>query len=261
MIRSEPHGDVTRFELTGWRSRLVGFSVSTYLVRGALIDCGYAAVRSDVAALMAKVRPEGVVITHRHEDHAGNAELVARLGIPVLTSQATERAIRAPGGIGLYRHWTWGAMPPLRAPLETFVPNDLRLVETPGHSDDHHVVWDEETGTLFSGDLFLGVRVRIYHPGEDPRVLVRSLRRAAALSPDRMFDGHRGLVPTPIAALTAKADWMDETIAAIDGRIAEGWSDSAILRGVLGGEEWGGVFSLGDYSRANFVRSVRKSRS
>ena len=36
--------------------------------------------------------------------------------------------------------------------------------------------WDAERETVFGGDLFLGVRVRVAHPGEDPRQLARSVR-------------------------------------------------------------------------------------
>ena len=37
-LRLEPHGAVTRLRLSHWRSRLVGYEVSAYLHRGALID-------------------------------------------------------------------------------------------------------------------------------------------------------------------------------------------------------------------------------
>jgi hypothetical protein len=74
-----------------------------------------------------------------------------------------------------------------------------------------------------------------------------------------MFDAHRGPVPDPAASLIAKADWLDETIAHIDRRMDEGASDSAILDDVLGGESLAGWFSLGDYSRMNFVRGLRET--
>jgi hypothetical protein len=120
------------------------------------------------------------------------------------------------------------------------------------------VVWDSMTGTLFGGDLYLGVKVRIAHSGEDPWLLVRTLREIAALGPDRLFDAHRGFVPTPVPLLLAKADWTEEMIAAIERRIAEGAEDSAIVRELFGGESVPGYFSAGDYSRTNFVRNVRR---
>jgi hypothetical protein len=111
---------------------------------------------------------------------------------------------------------------------------------------------------LFGGDLFLGVKVRIAHPGEDPRLLARTLRTVAALGPTRLFDAHRGFVPDPAPALVAKADWTDETIAAIERRIAAGAPDEVIVRELFGGESLPGRVSGGDYSRTNFVRAVRR---
>jgi endoribonuclease LACTB2 len=259
VIHIERYGDVERLVLTSWRSRAVGFSVSAYLVRGALVDSGFHAVGDEVEAFLRAKRPRGVVITHKHEDHAGNVERIARMGIPLALAPATDSAVRESHRIGFYRRWTWDPMPPLVSRVTVFESDDLQLVPTPGHSADHHVVWDSQERTLFAGDLFLGVKVRIAHPGEDPRVLSRSVRAAAALGPRRMFDGHRGLIGTPVDALNAKADWLDSIIALIDSRIAAGWSDPAIRREVLGGEEFAGYFSMGDYSRGNFVRALRAS--
>jgi glyoxylase-like metal-dependent hydrolase (beta-lactamase superfamily II) len=142
--------------------------------------------------------------------------------------------------------------------VRPFDSDRLRLVAAPGHSSDHHVVWDEADGTLFGGDLYLGVKVRIAHPGEDPRVLVRTLRGVATLGPARLFDAHRGYVPNPVPLLRAKADWTEETIALIERRIVAGAPDAAIVRELFGGESMPGYISGGDYSRTNFVRAVRR---
>jgi len=111
---------------------------------------------------------------------------------------------------------------------------------------------------VFSGDLWLGVRARVLHSTEDPYVLLESLRRASALEPRRMFDAHRGFVEHPVRAIDAKVRWLEETLGAVERRIDEGWSDRAIVRRVLGGEEFAAIVSRGDYSRRNLVRAVRR---
>jgi len=262
MLTLERHGDVARVHLASVRSRLVGYSVSAYLVRGVLEDTGFPADAADLARLLAELRPRGAVVTHAHEDHAGNVELLARRGVPLALAAATDAAVRHVTPIGFYRRFTWGAMSPLVSPVDPFdvAAAGLTLLPTPGHSADHHAVWDPETGTLFGGDLFLGVKVRVAHPGENPRLLARTLRRVADLRPRRLFDAHRGHVAHAEGALRAKADWLEETIGRIDRRVAEGWSDEAIRAHVLGPEEPAGYFSRGDYSRLNVVRAVRNSR-
>ena len=258
MLQVVQHGDVTRFEMTSAASRILGYSASAYLVRGVLVDCGFHAARKEMDVILDRERPRGLLITHYHEDHAGNVERVARRGIPIAASTETLAKMRSPARIRAYRRVTWGSAPPLRSPVTPFESDRWKLVAAPGHSRDHHIVWDEGDGTLFGGDLYLGVKVRIAHPGEDPRVLVRTLRVVAALGPARLFDAHRGYVPNPTPLLRAKADWTEETIAMIERRITAGAPDAAIVRELFGGESVPGYISGGDYSRTNFVKAVRR---
>jgi glyoxylase-like metal-dependent hydrolase (beta-lactamase superfamily II) len=242
-------------------------------VRGVLVDTGFWAVRREFARLVAELGERGggglalrgALVTHKHEDHAGNVAVLARAGVPVGLAPATLDALRTVPPIGFYRRYTWGTMPSLGdAPIAPFGDDalaaaGLALLPTPGHSSDHHAVWDAERETLFGGDLFLGVKVRVAHPGENPRQLVESLRAAAALRPKRLFDAHRGAVDDPTAKLLAKAAWIEEAVGEIDRLLAAGWSDAAIRNRVLGREEVAGYFSRGDYSRGNFVRAVRRT--
>ena len=236
----------------------MGYSVCVFLVRNQLVDTGFPGARRDVARLVEERRPRGVIVTHQHEDHAGNVDLVARRGIPIAMARATEDALRAgEANVGLYRRACWGTMPRLTTRFEAYEPSGLELIPTPGHSPDHHVVWDANRGTLFGGDLFLGVKVRVARPMEDPRALAQSLRRAAALEPRVVLDAHRGVVPNGAGALAAKAAWLDEVIGVIDAHITRGWNDRAITRAVLGREDVVALVSGGDLSRLNFVRAVR----
>ena len=251
------HRDVTAFELFTRRTQLARYSVHVFLVRGALVDTGFHAVRRDIGRLVDEVRPRGALVTHWHEDHAGNVELLARRGVPVAMSAATEARVRQLEPIGFYRRWTWESMLPLRTTATPFAPADLALLPAPGHSADHHVVWDASTRTLFAGDLYLGVKVRVMHPSEDPYRIVESLRAAIALEPERLFCAHRGFVERPVEQLRAKADWLESTVDEIERGIARGADDRAIAREVLGPEGFTGWISRGEYAHVNVVRAVR----
>jgi endoribonuclease LACTB2 len=261
MLRLERLGDVTRIELWSWLGRRFGYTVSVYLVGDVLVDSGLPRAGRDLLRFVderaAAGRPvRGVVITHWHEDHAGNVEALARRGIPLWLSDATRAALQAPAPLAAYRSLTWGTMAPLRTAVPSFDPAPLATVATPGHSRDHHAVWDPATATLFGGDLYLSVKVRVAHRDEDPRALARSLRAAAALEPARLFDAHRGLVPAPVDVLRAKAAWIDETVGAIERLASAGESRNAITRRVLGREPSIAVFSRGHYSHRAFVDAV-----
>lgn len=256
VIDLESLGDITRIHMSSRRSRLVGYSVSAYLAHGVLIDTGFPAVGEELESLLQRIRPRGAIVTHAHEDHAGNLGRLARRGTPVALARATERMVRAEPEMGLYRRFTWSRMSPLREPLEPFADERLELRFMPGHSPDHHIVWEADRGIMYGGDLFLGVKVRAARPGESPRLLARTLRQAARLRPRRLLDAHRGEVRDPVGSLLAKADWLDATIARIDALHALGSSDRAITQEVLGREDAVTLFSAGDLSRLNFVRAV-----
>jgi glyoxylase-like metal-dependent hydrolase (beta-lactamase superfamily II) len=144
--------------------------------------------------------------------------------------------------------------------ITPFDPAPLVPIATPGHVSDHHVFWDPQEEILFAGDLFLGVKVRVAHPNEDPRGLVRSLRACAELRPRLMFCAHRGNVAEPAAVLSAKADWLEHTIGEVDRLFDAGWHESAIRRAVLGREEVTDYFSFGDYSRASLIKAIQGTR-
>jgi glyoxylase-like metal-dependent hydrolase (beta-lactamase superfamily II) len=264
MLTTEQHDDVMRLRMTSWRGRLVGYDVSAYLVRGLLIDTGFPHVAAHFDRFLGEHRRKirGVIVTHWHEDHAGNAALVAERKVPMAIAPRTlAQLAESAASIRFYRRFLWGAAPPVGAVIPPLASDGLRLIETPGHTADHQVAWDEARETLFSGDLFLGVKVRATFPDENPRQLVSTLHDVAALRPKRMFDAHRGPVPDPTSALLAKADWLADTIMRIDAKIDAGWDDGAIQRAVLGRERVVGVISGGEYSKMTFVQAVRRTRS
>ena len=256
MIDSTLHDDVTALRLTWWRSRMIRYAVHVFVVRGVLIDTGFPAGADDVLAIARERKIRGAIVTHQHEDHAGNVEPLARAGIPLGIDHRTQQVVARPHSIGLYRHFTWRAMPVLRSPFERFADPSLVPMHTPGHSIDHHVVWDAHTDTLFAGDLFLGVKVRVAHAYEDPRALAESLRGMIARRPARLFCAHRGFVPDGASALAAKADWLEDIIARADALVRVGASATEIRARLFGRRGWIHWMSAGDYSPDNLVRAI-----
>ena len=248
--------DVLRLHMRSWQGRLAGYEVSAYVVRGVLIDTGAPRARRDMLAAVRRLAPRGAVITHCHEDHAGNAAELAALDVPLIMDPSCESALRDPEPIGAYRRLVWGSVTPLAAPVHTFDPAPLTVLPLPGHTDEHLVVWDAERRILAGGDLFLGVKVRVAHGSESPRRLVASLRAAAALEPRLLLDAHRGAVYEPVPLLEAKIAWMDGVIGEITDLHARGISEREIARRVLGREELVGWVSRGEYSKRALVHAV-----
>ena len=248
--------EVLRLHMRSWQGQLAGYEVSAYVVRGVLIDTGAPRVRNELLAAVRQIAPRGAIVTHCHEDHAGNAAELAALGLPMLMDASCETALRRPEPIGLYRRLVWGSAHALTVSLRGFDPAPLAVLPFPGHTDEHLVVWDAERRILVGGDLFLGVKVRVAHGSESPRLLVASLHAAAALEPRLLLDAHRGAVYDPVPLLRAKIRWMEDTIGEIDRLHERGLDERTITQRVLGHEELVGWISRGEYSKRAFVRAV-----
>jgi len=247
---------VVRLGLGNWRGRAVGYDVSAYLLHGVLVDTAFPSVKAELVGAVRSMAPRGAVVTHWHEDHAGNVATLAGLGLPMHMHPACEATLRERPPIGMYRHIVWGRAPRLTGSLVPFDPAPLQVISTPGHTEDHVVVWDAEQGIVASGDLFLGVKVRVAHVHESPAALLGSLRAVAALEPRILLDAHRGVVVNAVEVLRAKISWLEETIGEIRALAASGAADTEIRRRVLGSEPFVGWVSFGEYSKLALVRAV-----
>lgn len=261
MLQLIEHGDVRELRLSSWTSRRVGYAVSAFVARDTLIDAGFPTAAPELRRYLQSHPVAGAVLTHAHEDHSGGVTALLALGVGVHCAPMTEAWLRRPERIGLYRRFTWGRRVRITRALTPFAPDGLLLRHTPGHSADHHVVWDADRRTVFGGDLFIGVKLRLAHHDEQLRPQVGALREVASWQPERFFDAHRGLLPDPVGQLRAKADWLEETIGRIETLVGRGWPDARIRDEVLGADDPTGRWSFGAYSKANFVRNVRETMS
>ena len=252
---------VRRLALSSRWGRMVGYEVSAYLLHGVLVDSGFPRARSELLDAVRSLAPRGIVVTHWHEDHAGNAPELAALGVGMLMHQRCEQTLREHPPIRFYRRSVWGQSHRLSVELTPFDPSPLQLIESPGHTPDHLVVWDAERRILASGDLFLGVKVRVAHEHESPALLLKSLRLAAGLEPRILLDAHRGVVPNAAEMLLAKVAWMEETIGAMETLAAAGAGEREIQLRVLGREALVGRASFGEYSKRGFVRAALADRT
>ena len=261
LVTEEVEPGVIRLAFSGWRGRAVGYVVSAYVIDGVLIDTAYPAVEDELSAAVTALAPRGAIVTHWHEDHAGNVGALVARGLPVHMHPHGEAALRSLKPLRFYRRFTWGSNRRLDVALRNFDVSPLQVIATPGHTDDHIAVWHPERRIVATGDLFIGVKVRVAHGDESPRAIIASLRMVMALEPRLLLDAHRGVVRNPVPVLAAKIEWMEETIGAITALAGEGYSEREIRRQVLGRESAVGWVSRGEYSKRALVRSVLRDRT
>jgi len=180
---------------------------NTYLVgraRPVVIDPGPDDPAHLDAVLEEAGGASGILLTHRHPDHAeGAAAFAARADAPILDEDETA----VDGG-------------------------RLRRIPTPGHSSDHVAFLLAEEHALFSGDHVLGRGTTVVaHPDGDMRAYLESLERVQELAPSRIYPGHGPVIEDPepvlafyrrhrgereakvIAALGVQARSLDEILA------------------------------------------------
>lgn len=183
---------------SGGRVVLVDAGLPAY---GRQLDAGLALLgrqRADV---------EAIVLTHGHADHAGSAEpLRAELAVPVHVHAGDEELTTTGGAIGAteatkraylrYPHaWRFlahfaetGKPAPVQA-VQTFddgasLPGGLQAIHTGGHTDGHTVLYHEERGLLFAGDLL--TTENPLTGGRGPELLPRALNRSSATMLDSL---------------------------------------------------------------------------
>jgi glyoxylase-like metal-dependent hydrolase (beta-lactamase superfamily II) len=261
VIVSESREDVRFFRLARTFSGRAVYWTGVYFVDGLLIDSGPSNVSAEVERLFTQLGIRGCATTHHHEDHSGNhALLVERFGImPEIHPLGVERVARRER-LQLYRRLAWGTPQPARcAALGQRVETPrfcFDVIHTPGHAEDHVVLHERNRGWLFTGDLYLGPRLKYVRADEDVHALMASLERAIALEPRIVFCNHRGPVEGGAEALRRKLEAVRELAGRVEELHRQGRNPEDIARALPGGDLLWRLWTLGHFSKLNFVRSV-----
>ena len=260
MVHPFAYDDVRYFRMartiSGWGMYWTG----VYFVDGLLIDSGPPNVRNEAERLFRDLRVRACVTTHHHEDHSGNhALLVERFGIVPHAHWRGIPRLAAPAPLHMYRRLAWGKpLPATSQPLGDFIETEsfrFNVIHTPGHADDHVVLHERNRGWLFSGDLYLGSRLKLLRSDENVYALMDSLRRVIALEPEVLFCQHRGRIDKPVSPLQRKLDGLREIQDTVEHLHAKGLSESEIARRLPGKDLSWRIWTAGHFSKRNFVRA------
>ena len=162
----------------------------------AMIDGHYSPVRQDFPNLLLQhglrlgdIR--GILITHLHFDHVGQASLFP--GVPLYVQRAEWDACQAPG----YTVPEWVDFPGANYKLldgDTEVATGVRAVATPGHSPGHQsvAVTTADGVTILAGQAIETVRDldRFVAGQADAVPGAASAERLLSLRPSRIFMSH-----------------------------------------------------------------------
>jgi len=234
-----------------------------FLVDGLLIDTGLSHVAGAFQAFLQEQHVEQVVITHHHEDHAGNAWVVNAWGLIPYAHPRCVDILSTGFPLQLYRRVIWGPVRPASCqPIPAQIQTGrytFQVIHTPGHSEDMVVLLERERGWLFSSDLFLSRRLLYLQPEEDVYQIIASLERVLRYEFDVVFCSHRGRLDQGREALRSKLGHLKELEACVNDLRAKGWDERAIARLLLGREGWMTWFTGGHFSKRNLVRAFLRN--
>ena len=257
-------GGIAQIRLSSRITRANRMEASLYLLGSTLIDSGFIHARAALVPFLAERSISAITLTHHHEDHSGVAGvLAAQHGCPIYLRNVPQRMQEGLSALKPYRLLWWGE-PARYEPLEmperiTTDCGVFRAVPIPGHSATHTALFDEASGVVFTGDLFITGGVTAVMSHENPYQSIASLRRVADLSPRWMLTGHARIVQDPAQALLTKADRIERAAAEVLRLRAKGLSTGEIVDKIFPkgriGDHHVALLTGGEFSRANFVRA------
>jgi glyoxylase-like metal-dependent hydrolase (beta-lactamase superfamily II) len=238
--------------------------VSAYLIDGLLIDtgCSYTAEEL-VAFFLNDYQIKMVVNTHFHEDHIGaNSLIMNSLGAPVYAHQKSVPLINKVPALFPYQETVWGYPVPTEVEVlpKMIEISDycFQVIETPGHSVGHAVLFEQDMGWCFSGDLFSREKPKFIRPEEDAGLMIDSMKQLLALDCERLilFTSVGRIVEDGKKALSECITYLEELAEAAQALSLRGYPVQDIVKEIFGGEHFFAAMTDGQFTTENLVRSV-----
>lgn len=247
-------GEVVRYRMARILLGRPVYIASLYRVGPVLVDTGPPNKVHDIKAALKGERVRTILVTHGHEDHAGNAAHFRGADI------RGAPGLRVARGVPFYRRVTWGEPDPggvIRAVPGELDAGDYRFVPvpTPGHTPDHLAYLEPDRGWLFAGDAALGP-LKYGFRDEDIHAYLGSLKRMRDLKPQVVFPSHGPVLEDPQAELGRQISHLERLRDEARRLAREGLGERAITRRLLGYEGILGRASRGEFGKALLVRGL-----
>ena len=242
-------------------------TVYCYLFGDVMVDTGQSHMENEALAVAGSLNVRRIFLTHHHEDHSGNAAALHNtLGAVVYGHDLTREKLRAPYPILPYQKYIWGRTTPVAiTPLPEKIDTPLgRMVpiHTPGHAKDHTLYFLRDRGIVFSGDLYLGDKIKFFRSDEDVAIEIASLKKVAALDFDTMFCAHNPRQKNGREHILAKLDFLENLYGNIVLLWDNGLTEHEIFRELKLREAWfTKCFCFGNVSMINGLRSIIRHHS
>ncbi|MFC3040734.1 MBL fold metallo-hydrolase [Virgibacillus xinjiangensis] len=215
MIEAYERENVTCIEGTIERSGRNNGKIYCFMTDGLLIDTSAPCLESELIPFYENNVFDQVVLTHSHEDHTGTAAWIqANQEVPIHVHEKGIRTCEEGCNYPKYRQMAWGIRQPFRpSPLGATISSrnhEWKVIYTPGHANDHISLLDEETGRLFTGDLYVSPKTKVIMNTESIPVIMDSIRTLLRFDFGPIYCCHAGYIENGKEMLQKKLMYLED---------------------------------------------------
>ncbi|MFW9914792.1 MAG: MBL fold metallo-hydrolase [Candidatus Thorarchaeota archaeon] len=270
MLLKKEFGPVIRFKMARTFFGKPWYFTTAWYYDGLLIDTGCVRTAKELLTAVRALPIQEVVCTHSHEDHFGGAAaLKQQRGLSIKAHAKALPIMADPPAIKLFQKVFWGKAKPVEGePLSsTLTVNDkhFEIIETPGHSIDHIVLFERETGFAFTGDLVVGGLDRALRADFNIWGILDSLKRIQDLELQTIFSASGRVIQDPQNVLNEHITAIEAQATRVQQEYENGQSVKDIAKRIKREAKergrslaWVERISRGYMSSENLVRSFLK---
>lgn len=237
--------------------------VNVYFVDGLLIDTGQSRMKKAIKAYVSDLQLEQIFISHHHEDHTGNLDMIRSMQtLKAWGSAKCAEIMKAPPSLSIPQKIFWGPRKPTHIDVlqgNTLDTNNhsFEVIPIHGHAADMIGLYDRQRGWFFSADLFVNHYIAYFLDNESMADQITSIRGVLDLDFDIMFCAHNPQFENPKHKLKQKLQFLEDFYGKVAAKYHKGMNAAEIMK-ALGMKEQQTIkrLSQGKLSKINMVRAV-----
>jgi len=239
-------------------------TVYMFRMGDVLIDTAQGNSRGNVIKAIDKGSISNILITHHHEDHAGNAAVLQKkFGAKVMAHSIGAGKLNKGVRVSPLGRLISGNVKKVKTDIISdgelldFGHHQLKVVHTPGHTDDHLAFHEPNKGWLFSGDLYVADRIKYFESNEEIDVQINSIKKMMALDFDVLLCSHNPKTKGGKRRLERKLQLFEDFYGVVAEMHRKGMSARQIFEATGRKEnKFYKYITVGQFTAINMVKSV-----
>jgi len=239
------------------------YPVYAFLAGDTLIDTGTNRAEKEFLSALKGRTIAKIVNTHHHEDHIGNnSDIQDLFGIPVYAHVKALPYLENPrlNDLRMYQRivWDWPKKSKGTAIGDGIDAGNyhFRVIQAPGHTEDHICLYEPDKKWLFTGDLFCGTNFIYLRRDENYLEILETLKKLSQLAIKTVFCNLKGAVENGREALLKKISKMEGLRDRVINLREKGLRPKSIRQKIMGSEGAWDLITGGHYSKQNTIDSI-----